>query len=364
VTLSELGAINIFSSRSFPLRLILICLVGLCGDALLATPSHRGMAMRKAIYLSWVICFALQASGQTATLVASKRMVPVPTLVEGKSGEIAYDLSATDFSVKDNGVEQQVKLASDSAPPPRSVLLVVQTGRNASAQLAKIEHLDNLLDSILTSPRDQVAVLTFDSRPHVIHDFTVSSDAISHSLASIRPGDAGAALFDALHVAVMMFDKAPVENRRIILLISGEHDHGSIASGAASLIQSISLADVSVYGLTFTAPRKELLVKVWSMNPLAMTSNAMQRNAAEALAQLTGGDFYHFDSERSFEDRVGEMANHIHNSYFLTFQPHDPAPGFHSLQVSVLRSKTDVVAARSGYWFSAKENPARESKPQ
>jgi VWFA-related protein len=244
---------------------------------------------------------------------------------------------------------------------PRSVLLVVQTGRNAAAQLGKIERLDDLLDSILTSPRDQVAVLTFDSRPHVIQDFTVSSDAISHSLASIRPGDTGAALFDALHTAVAMFDKAPAESRRIILLISGEHDHGSIAPSAALLIQSISLADISVYGLTFTAPRKELLARMWSMNPLAMTSNAMQRNAAEALAQLTGGDFYHFDSERSFEERVGDVANHIHNSYFLTFQPHDPVPGFHSLQVSVLRSKTDVVAARSGYWFSATDDANSEA---
>jgi VWFA-related protein len=241
---------------------------------------------------------------------------------------------------------------------------VVQTGRNAAAQLGKIERLDDLLDSILTSPRDQVAVLTFDSRPHVIQDFTVSSDAISHSLASIRPGDTGAALFDALHTAVAMFDKAPAESRRIILLISGEHDHGSIAPSAALLIRSISLADVSVYGLTFTAPRKELLAKMWSMNPLAMTSNAMQRNAAETLAQLTGGDFYHFDSERSFEERLGDVANHIHNSYFLTFQPHDPAPGFHSLQVNVLRSKTDVVAARSGYWFSATDDANSEAKPQ
>ncbi len=38
---------------------------------------------------------------------------------------------------------------------------------------------------------------------------------------------------------------------------------------------------------------------------------------------------------------------HIHNSYFLTFQPHDPVPGFHCpSRLNVLRSKTDVVAAR------------------
>jgi hypothetical protein len=90
-----------------------------------------------------------------------------------------------------------------------SVLLVVQTGRNASAQLGKIEHLDELLDAILTGPADEVGILTFDSRPHAVKDFTANSDTVSRSLASIAPGDTGAVLFDALHAVVAMFEKAP-----------------------------------------------------------------------------------------------------------------------------------------------------------
>jgi VWFA-related protein len=311
--------------------------------------------MRRTIYCLWIICFALHVSGQTADPPVKARIVPVPALVEVRSGEIAYDLSASDFSIKDDGVEQQVRLG-DVDSQPRSLLLVIQTGHNASGQLGKLEHLDDLLDSILTGPADRVGILTFDSRPHVLQDFTENSEAVSHSLTSIAPGDTGAALFDALQMAVAMFGKAPAANRRVILLISGQHDHGSVALSAASLIRSISLANVAVYGLAFTAPRKDLLGKLWSLNPLAMTAGAMQKNAAETLAQLTGGDFYRFDTEKGFEDRVSEMATHIHNSYCLTFQPNDPAPGFHSLQVGVRRSKTTIVAARSGYWFSVEDD--------
>jgi VWFA-related protein len=330
----------------------------LAGNA--ATP---GDAMRKTIYCLWIICFALHLSGQTAPPSAKTRIVPVPALVEVRSGEIAYDLSASDFSIKDDGVEQQVRLGNTDLQP-RSLLLVIQTGHNASMQLEKLGHLDDLLDSILTGPNDRVGILTFDSRPHVQQDFAVNSKTVSRSLAAIAPGDSGAALFDALHAAVATFGKAPAENRRVILLISGQHDHGSIASSAASLIRSISLANVSVYGLTFSAPRKDLLGKLWSLNPLAMTASAMQKNAAEALADLTGGDFYRFDTEKSFEDRVSEMAKHIHNSYCLTFQPNDPTPGFHSLQVGVRRSKTTIVAARSGYWFSNADDTSGEAEPQ
>ena len=308
--------------------------------------------MRKASCFCLVICYALGASGQTATPVVQSRMVSVPILVEGRSGESANDLSATDFSIKDNGVEQRVELESKTHSQPLSLLLVIQTGRNAPAELGKIARLDDLLDSILTNRRDQVAILTFDSRPRLVQDFTSDSDPISHSLSSIAPGDKGAALFDALHVAVALFSKAPLQNRRVILLISGEHDHGSDAPDAASLIRGVSSRDVSVYSLTFAPPKKELPNRPWSMNPLSMAASAMQENAAETLTKLTGGDFYRFDSKNSFDEGVGEMANHIHNRYCLTFQPRDPGPGFHSLLVEVRRPKANVVSARSGYWFS------------
>ena len=225
--------------------------------------------MRKASCLCLVICYALGACGQTATPVVQSRMVPVPILVEGRSGESAYDLSATDFSIKDAGVEQRVELESNTHSQPLSLLLVIQTGRNAPAELGKIVRLDDLLDSILTNRRDQVAILTFDSRPRLVQDFTTDSDPISQSLSSIAPGDKGAALFDALHAAVALFSKAPLQNRRVILLISGEHDHGSDAPDAASLIRGVSSRDVSVYSLTFAPPKKELPNRPWSMNPLS-----------------------------------------------------------------------------------------------
>ncbi|HTZ56722.1 MAG TPA: VWA domain-containing protein [Acidobacteriaceae bacterium] len=305
--------------------------------------------MRAALSLVGTFILTLPICAQT---LPQTRTIPVPALVEVKSGEIAYDLSANDFTIKDQGIEQKVKLdEADSAP--HSLILVIQTGRNASLQRDKIDHLDSLLDTIVTSPADQIGVLTFDSRPHVLQKLTADSNAVSHTLGNIPSGDQGAAMFDALNAAVAMFSQAPAENRRVILLISGEHDHGSLASSTAPLIRSISLANVTVYSLTFGAPKREFLGKLWSMNPLAMTAGAMSRNAAEALAQLTGGDFYRFGSEKNFDDHIGEMANHIHNSYWLSFQPDDPAPGFHSLQVGVRRARTTIVAARSGYWIPA-----------
>jgi VWFA-related protein len=307
----------------------------------------------RTLWFSLVMGLMLASYGQTGTPVRGGPTIAVPALVESKSGEIAYGLSAQDFSIKDDGIEQRVGLEDDANPRPLSLLLVIQTGHNAAAELGKIAHLDDLLDSILTSPKDQVAVIAFDSSPRSLQNFTTDADAISASLSSLPAGNSGSALFDAMHMAISAFRRTPTENRRVIVLISGEHDHGSVAADAGSLIRDVTSSDASIYSLSFRAGRKELLGKLRSLNPLAMTAGAMQKNAGEALAQLTGGEFYRFNTERNFEDHVTEMANHIHNRYSLSFHPSNPQPGFHSLQVEVRQSKVSVVSARSGYWRSA-----------
>ncbi len=320
----------------------------------LVTPDKfRKLQMSTASRIIVSMCLTLGSYGQKVPLLQGAGTVSVPVLVELKSGQIAYGLSADDFSIKDNGIEQRVEIGKDAAAIPLSLVLVIQTGHGAGSQLQEFAGLDVLLENVLTGPQDQAEVITFDSRPQVLQEFTADPDEVSNSLASIAAGNSGAALLDAIHMAINSFRKAPNENRRVIVLISGEHDHGSYASDSASLIRDASTGNASVYSLSFRTGRKELVGKLRSLTPFAASANAMQRSPSEALAQLTGGEFYRFDSEKGFESRMSEIANHINNRYILTFHPNSLGPGFHSLQVDVEYSKLDILSARSGYWQRA-----------
>lgn len=309
------------------------------------------MSIGRSIIL--LICTTLGACGQRIALAQGAGAVSVPVLVESKSGQIAYGLSASDFLLSDNGIRQPVEMQDGAQTGPLSLILVIQTGHGAPGQLDKIAHLGALVDSLLTDSQDRAAVITFDSRPQLFHDFAEDTDEISNSLASIAAGNSGAALFDAMHMAISLLGKVPAHNRKVIVLVSGEHDHGSYASDNGSLIRDVSLSDASVYSLSFRTARKGFVGKLRSLGPFAVFADAMQRNSSEVLAQLTGGEFYRFDSERGFEDRVLEIANHINNRYILTFHPKNPEPGFHALEVEVEYSKVAILSARTGYWLAA-----------
>jgi VWFA-related protein len=299
--------------------------------------------------LSLALCCTAVVSGQIIP-TPSQNLITVPVLVASSSGELAYDLTASDFSIKDEGIEQRI-LPVDPMQRPLSLVIVIQTGHEVAAQLKNIGRLDSLLDSFLTGPSDQAAIITFDSSVSLLQDFTANADVTSRRLSVIEPGNSGAALFDALTMATRLLSLTPATNSRVILLISREHDHGSFASNAGSVIRGVSSVGVSVYGLTSIAAKKELLTRLRSLNPVSMTGSAMQRNTPEALAGLTGGDFYRFSTEKEFEERTTEIASHLHNRYSLSFLPSQPKPGFHFLQVAVRRAKTNVISARGGYWI-------------
>lgn len=311
----------------------------------------RRVRMHDMPLLALVICAGICSQGQAANPSYQRLgMITVPVLVEAKSGQLAYDLSDSDFSIKDNGVKQRTVFDSVMERKPLFLVLVIQTGHGGAAQLETTTHLNGLLDSALTGPNDQAAVIGFDSRPKVFQQFTADSGDITTTMAAITAGDSGAALFDGMHLALGLLQSAPKSSRQLIVLVSGEHDHGSNASDIGALIRGVAASDVSIYSLCFRTGRKSLMDKLGSLNPMAMISNAMQKNSAEALAQMTGGEFYRFDSKKSFEDRSIELANHLNNRYELSFHPSDSQPGFHSLQVEVGNPKMNVVAARTGYW--------------
>ena len=208
--------------------------------------------------------------------------------------------------------------------------------------------LSGLLDGILTNPLDEVSIITFDSSSHTIQTFTADTEAAANAIATITPGNAGAALFDTLDLAVVSLGKTSPGSHRVVLLISRDRDHGSVGSNPSSLLRDVAVSNTSIYSLSLAIGGKDVFTELKSLNPLTITASAMQRNAGETLAHLTGGEFYRFGTQRQFEDRITEIANHIRNRYSLTFRPSNPMPGFHSLQIAVSSAKANVAASRNG----------------
>jgi hypothetical protein len=79
-------------------------------------------------------------------------------------------------------------------------------------------------------------------------------------------------------------------------------------------------------------------------------ADGLKHNAAESVAQLTGGESFSFKDARGLERDVQAISHHLPNRYLLSFYPTAPHAGFHAIGLRLKDYPDLVVTGRNGYW--------------
>ncbi len=300
----------------------------------------------------------------TPTIRVTTTEVLVPTLVEKRDGSILYGLKPSDFVVQDDGVPQKIQVQQEMDTAPVSLVVAVEEGGASVLEFDKLARLGPLLDLFLADPRSQAALVGFDSKPHLIRDYTHSGEELNQDLRTLEPGDGGAAILDTVSYAVDLLESQPKEFRRVLLLISEERDHGSKHAKPAQVVQKIGRSDVLVLSVSFSPSRAELLHDVKDsgddrtlnlVSTLVMAVKAFKKNVAREVALMSGGEYTTFTGDKRFEQRVVDAARHVRNRYLITFSPSNPTPGLHTIRVSTTQDYGARIVARANYWIQQQQ---------
>jgi len=299
-------------------------------------------------------------NGEGPNIRVTTTEVLVPTLVEKKGGGILYGLKPDDFVLEDNGVPQKIRVQEEMDTAPVALVVAVEEGGASVLEFDKLAKMGPLLDMFLSDPRSQVALVGFDSAPHLIQDYTHDGDAVNGELMQLRPGDGGAAILDTINYGVTLLETQPKEYRRVLLLISEERDHGSRHTKPVELIRMIGQSDVLVLTVSFSPALAELGHDVKDSDPseatmnmvsaLVMVVNAFKKNVTKEIAVMSGGEYTTFVGDKRFEARVMGAARDARNRYLITFSPSDPTPGLHTIRVHTKQDYGARIVARADYW--------------
>lgn len=320
-------------------------------------PLVRGM-------LVFALCCSVAA--QEPVFHSQTNVVLVPALVKDASGNAVYGLQAKDFVLEDDSSEQVVRIDEAADAEMVSVVVAVQTGRRADREFPRIRGLSTMLEPILAQGQTEMAVVSFDDHVELLQDFTSDPSLVAFDLKRLSPGDNGAAIIDAVDYSLRLLDERPKDHKRVLLLISEERDHGSQGT-LDNVVTLMGSSNTVIYTLAFSPALSDVLdtgrgsnQDEWSQNPdllavLALVRQAMRQNTAKAIASMTGGEYELFTSSKRFELDMTKFTNHLHSRYLLSFEPKDPHPGLHHLQVRLRGQGGATVLARTSYW--ANENP-------
>jgi VWFA-related protein len=297
----------------------------------------------------------------TPTLRVTTNEVLVPTLVEKHDGEVIYGLKEGDFVLEDNGVPQKIRVQEEMDTAPVALVVAVEEGGVSALEFDKLAKLGPLLDMFLSDGRSQAALVGFDSHPHLIRDFTNSSEDVGDALTHLEQGDGGDSILDTVSYAVDLLQDEPKQYRRILLLVSEKRDHGSKHTRPEQLVEKIGRSDVLVLSISFSPSRAEFLHDVKDsgddriMNPIssvAMIAQAFKKNVARQVAGMSGGEYTTFTGDKAFEQRVVDAAKHARNRYLISFSPSNQAPGLHTVRVRTVQDYGARIVARANYWLT------------
>lgn len=294
-----------------------------------------------------------------ANLRVTTTEVLVPTLVEKKGGGILYGLKAGDFALEDNGVPQTIRVQEEMDTAPVALVVAVEQGGASVLEFGKVAKMGPLLDVFLADPRSRVALVGFDSVPHLLKDYTHDEEAVTQELQQLQPGNGGAAILDTVNYGVTLLEDEPKQFRRVLLLISEKRDHGSKHTKPVDLIKKIGQSDVLVLSVSFSPSAAELAHDSMDngddrtmnmVSALVMAAKAFKKNMAKEIAQESGGEYASFFSDKKFEMRVLDAARDVRNRYLITFSPSDPTPGLHTIKVRTTEDYGARIVARANYW--------------
>jgi VWFA-related protein len=359
--------------------------------------------MRSGLILSLLLSLASagasaqQGGTSQPTLSVRSTLVEVPALVKTKAGEIVFELTADDFILTDDGVPQHLTLDPDTDWQPLALAICVQTGGAGARHLADYRELDAIIDALIGNVEHRVAVIGFDSKPHLLLPFGTETADASRQLANLQEGDPGGAVLDGVAFAVAQLRAQPTRYRRAILLLSETVDQGSTTT-LEDALRLISDTNTTMYSFGFSSTRaavhheagkwnrpgepgpahgcfsrdgadaeydghysKQVLDCLSDLAPpirlatmaFVTARNALRTNTAESIAQLTGGEYVHFKNAKDLKAGLVRMSSDVPNYYVLSFRPTSLSPGLHSLHLELKDRPQLELKSRSEYWIDS-----------
>jgi Ca-activated chloride channel family protein len=191
---------------------------------------------------------AARTSAQDVTFKVDVQLVRVLTTVKTADGAIVTSLGKNDFSIKDNGVPQEIALFERHTEQPLNIAILLDISGSTGKDIKyETESLGRFLRAFVRegNPADAAALYAFNYEVRRLRGFSRNIEAFESSMRTIK-SEAGTSLDDAIYLVSEQLEKR--EGRKVILLITDGGDTTSTHDFHAAL-QAAQMADAIIYSI-------------------------------------------------------------------------------------------------------------------
>ena len=226
--------------------------------------------------------------------------VELYTSVLDRRGRPLEGLDQDDFTVREDGVEQQVRRFERVRDLPIYAGILLDTSSSMAEEIDDaLDAASRFFDTVIT-PRDRACVITFNHAPELAVRFTSNREVLAGGLSGIQAAG-GTALYDSLIYALYYF--SGVQGKRALVLISDGDDGGSRYSYEEALDYA-RRTGVAIYAIGMGHAGNEAVV----------------RSKLMKLANETGGQWFFINRALELTKIYSNIEEELRTQYLIAYQ--------------------------------------------
>ena len=289
--------------------------------------------------------------------------VLLPVTVRDSEGQLVTDLTADQFKVFEDGVEQPISSFALRRMPVHVVMLI----DTSSSVVAELEDFKVSAWRFMTQldAADRICLIRFDDRVELVQDWTSNRATLKRALNRITTG-----MFtrfnDALYLAASE-QLSKIKGRKAIIVLTDGIDSGRGATRFEKAFRTIVEEEVQVYVVSKTriqsnAEREELAQYQQSsggpldrirVDGIRLTLSELESSerTLTRLAEETGGRLFLPDRFDQLDTVYQQVADELRSQYLIFYTPIDPVRDgrYRAIRVKV-RQPRNHVSTRFGYY--------------
>jgi Ca-activated chloride channel family protein len=283
------------------------------------------------------------------TLRVKVSLVTVGVRVTESNGRSVLGLKETDFSVFDDGVQQEIRFFSSEEQP---ITLGILLDRSFSMSYNnKLDRAKEAARSLIgaTHDRSEYFFFTFDDQVRLAHDFTTERERVQSAIQA-TPLGGGTSLYDAIVQGLALCSQAQLPRQALVIISDGADQHSR--HELQETMRIVRESEMQIYTIGYFGPEEDALFR--RSGPKVELSDGRTidnpRVVLERVAKESGAESYFPRSDAQLAKAVEDIANDLRTQYTLAFypQPEDRERSYHQLRVAVGKGRYKV-RARPGY---------------
>ena len=186
------------------------------------------------------------AAGQDETVKVETNLVTIPVIVSDQSDRYVPDLRQDEFSIFEDGVQQQVAFF-DTVTAPFHVILMLDTSASTQDKLTQIQRAAIKFTEQL-QPADRIKVVSFDDQIRDLCDFSNDRAVIEWAIKGTQPGH-GTKLYDAMRLAINKLQS--IKGRKAIVIFTDGVDSYSDRATYEENRRALQESGIIVYPIRY-----------------------------------------------------------------------------------------------------------------